>query len=139
MALFRRLPRLLSHFLIIAILASFFFIAKNAQAASPQGPCAAGEYNSAFGCISTYIVPDSSGGKSFVTSILQLGVGLGSGFALVLMLYGTFLVSSSEGIPDRIKAGQEIITSAAMGLIFMLVSIFMLNFVGVKILAIPGL
>ncbi|MBI3954721.1 hypothetical protein HY333_01620 [Candidatus Collierbacteria bacterium] len=90
--------------------------------------------NTAIGCISTDI---KSGG--FVTSLLKLAVGLGGGIALLLILYGIFIVTTSAGIPDKLKEGKEVITSALAGLIFIILSIFLMNLIGVKILSIPGL
>ncbi|MBI1871817.1 hypothetical protein HYS10_00150 [Candidatus Collierbacteria bacterium] len=90
--------------------------------------------NTALGCIPT----DFTGG-GFVTALLRLAIGIGSGIALLLILYGIFIVTTSAGIPDKLNAGRDIITSAIAGLIFIILSIFLLNFIGVKILAIPGL
>lgn len=100
--------------------------------AQPQ-PCSNNVCQTALGPIST----DISGG--FITDIIKIGLGLGSGFALLLILYGVFIVTTSSGIPDKLKQGRDIITSAIAGLIFIILSIFLLNFIGVKILAIPGL
>jgi hypothetical protein len=96
--------------------------------------CADTDVCTALGCIST----DASGG-GFFASIINIAVGLGGGFALLLMLYGVFIVTTSAGIPDKLKEGREIITSAISGLIFIIMSIVLLNLIGVKILAIPGL
>ena len=90
--------------------------------------------NTALGCISTNV--DSGG---FVGSFLSLAIGLGGGIALLLILYGTFIVTTSAGIPDKLNQGKEIISSAVSGLIFIILSIVLLNLIGVKILAIPGL
>lgn len=90
--------------------------------------------NTALGCIPT----DFTGG-GFVTALLRLAVGIGSGIALLLILYGIFVVTTSAGIPDKLNAGRDTITSAIAGLLFIILSIFLLNLVGVKILAIPGL
>jgi len=90
--------------------------------------------NTALGCISTNV--DSGG---FVGSFLSLAIGLGGGIALLLILYGTFIVTTSAGIPDKLTQGKEIISSAVSGLIFIILSIVLLNLIGVKILAIPGL
>lgn len=90
--------------------------------------------NTALGCISTDF---ASGG--FVKDLLKISVGLGGGFALLLILYGVFIITSSAGIPEKLQQGQEIITSAVVGLIMIIMSIVLLNLIGVKILQIPGL
>jgi len=89
--------------------------------------------NTALGCISTNI---EQGG--FVGSLLELAIGLGGGIALLLILYGTFIVTTSAGNPDKLNQGKEIIGSAISGLLFIILSIVLLNLIGVKILAIPG-
>ena len=90
--------------------------------------------NTAVGCINTDFT-----GNGFITAMLKLAIGLGSGIALLLVLYGIFIVTTSAGIPDKLNAGRDVISSAIAGLIFIILSIFLLNLVGVKILAIPGL
>jgi len=101
---------------------------------TPPGGQVNSGINTAIGCIPTDI---GSGG--LISSILRLAVGLGGGIALVLMLYGTFIITTSAGIPDKLKAGREIITSAIVGLIFIILSIVIMEFIGVQILGLPGL
>lgn len=108
----------------------------NVNLVSPRGSCGNNQVETALGCISTEV--DTSG-SSFFSSIIDIAVGLGGGLALLLMLYGVFIVTTSAGIPDKLKEGQEIITSAVSGLIFILLSVFLLNFIGIKVLSLPGL
>ena len=103
------------------------------QAARIRGNCAEDQVSTALGCISF----DASGG--FLNSILPLAIGLGGAMALLLMLYGFFILSTSAGIPDKVKAGQEIITSAVGGLLFIIFAVILMNLIGVKILGLPGL
>jgi len=90
--------------------------------------------NTALGCIS---FDAESGG--FVRSLLGIIIGLGGGVALLLILYGVFIVTTSAGIPDKLNQGKEIISSAVAGLVFIILAIFLMNLIGVKILALPGL
>lgn len=92
--------------------------------------------NTALGCISTKAEPGSG---SFFESLIKIAVGLGGGLALVLMLYGVFIVTTSAGMPDKLKEGSDVITSAITGLIFIILSVFLLNFIGINILGLPGL
>ena len=90
--------------------------------------------NTALGCISYDAV---NGG--FVNNILGIIIGLGGGVGLVLILYGIYIVTTSAGIPDKLKQGQETISSAIAGLLFIILSIFLMNLIGIKIFALPGL
>ncbi len=90
--------------------------------------------NTALGCIS---FDAESGG--FVRSLLGIIIGLGGGVALLLILYGVFIVTTSAGIPDKLNQGKEIISSAVAGLVFIILAIFLMNLIGIRILALPGL
>lgn len=90
--------------------------------------------NTALGCISF----DATGG-GFIKSLLGIIIGLGGGFALLLILYGVFIVTTSAGIPEKLKEGKELITSAIAGLLFIIMAIFLMNLIGIQLLAIPGL
>lgn len=89
--------------------------------------------NTALGCISV-----ANSGENFVVTVFQISIGIGGSIALLLMLYGFFIVTTSAGLPDKIKAGKEIITSAVMGLLFILLSAFLLRLIGYDILTLPG-
>ena len=52
----------------------------------------------------------------------------------MLMLYAGFMIMTAQGSPERMKAGQELLTSAIAGLILLIFSVFILNFIGVDIL-----
>jgi hypothetical protein len=85
--------------------------------------------NTAIGCIDVL-----SGPNAFLGSLLKWGVGIGGGIAFLLMVYAGFLVMTAAGDPERLKAGQELLTSAISGLIMLIFSIFILRFIGVDIL-----
>jgi hypothetical protein len=89
--------------------------------------------NTAIGC-----VPIDSG-TAFVEWFLPRLLGVLGGVAFLLMIYGAFIMITSSGDPDRVKAGRETMTSAVAGLIFAIFSLFILRLVGIDILRIPGL
>jgi len=74
----------------------------------------------------------------FVKSILGLAIGIGGGIAFLLMLFGAFQIMTSQGDPERLKAGKELIGSALAGLLMIIFSVFLLQLIGVQILQIPG-
>ena len=66
-------------------------------------------------------------------------MGVGSGIAFMLSLYAGFMVMTSAGNPERLKAGQELLTSAIGGLILLIFSVFILKFIGIDILKLCNL
>lgn len=80
-----------------------------------------------------------SDAKSFVVDFLNIALGVAGGIALLLMVYGAFLVSVSAGDPKKADEGKEVITGAIAGLLFIIFSVFLLKFIGVDILKIPGI
>lgn len=70
--------------------------------------------------------------------ILRWALGIGGGIAFLLILVAGFQIMTSRGDPNRLKAGQELMTSAIAGLILLIFSIFVLRLIGVDILGIPG-
>lgn len=83
----------------------------------------------ALGCI-----PVLSSTDDFLGVVLKFAVGIGGGIAFALMLYAGFMIMTASGNPERIKAGQELLTSAVAGLILLVFSVFILRFIGVDIL-----
>lgn len=86
--------------------------------------------NTAIGCIPVEN-PDQ-----FLGFILGWAIGIGGGIAFLLIVYASFMIMTSSGNPERLKAGQELLTSAIAGLIMLIFSIFILRVIGVDILGI---
>ena len=70
----------------------------------------------------------------FIAYVLRWAIGIGGGIAFLFILFAGFQIISSSGNPERLKAGQELMTSAIAGLVLLLFSVFILRFVGVDIL-----
>lgn len=85
----------------------------------------------AVGCITT-------DPNNLLGTILRLGLGLAGGIAFLLILFGGLQIMTSAGNPEHLNAGRELISSAIIGLILILFSIFLLQFIGVNIIGIPG-
>jgi len=85
--------------------------------------------DTAIGCITVLDSPES-----FLGDILRWAVGVGGGIAFLLIVYASFMIMTSGGNPERLKAGQELLTSAISGLILLIFSVFVLKFIGVDIL-----
>lgn len=87
--------------------------------------------NTALGCISVE-------GASFVTTLLNFGVGIAGGIAMLLIIFGGFQILTSAGNPERLNEGKELISSAITGLLMIVFSVFLLRIIGVDILGIPS-
>jgi hypothetical protein len=96
---------------------------------TPTGGAADTGILTAIGCI-----PVLSSSNDFLAFILRWAVGIGGGIAFLLMLYAGFEIMTASGNPERLKAGQELLTSAISGLILLIFSVFILKFIGVDIL-----
>jgi hypothetical protein len=121
---------ILSLFLFLVF--SFKFSVTPVFAQLETGPCAGKKdtIESAIGCIP---VGDTT---SFMGWILGWAIGVGGGIAFLLIVYASIMIMTSQGDPTRLKAGQELLTSAISGLIMLIFSVFILKFIGIDILGI---
>lgn len=99
-----------------------------------HGSCGENSIDTAIGCI-----PVLGGQEDFLGFILGWAIGIGGGIAFLLIVYAGFMITTSQGSPDRLKAGQELLTSAISGVVLLVLSVFVLRFIGIDILKIPGL
>lgn len=72
--------------------------------------------------------------ESFVNKALPWAIGIGAGIAFLLGLFGSGMIVLSAGNPEKMQAGKEMITSAIGGIIIIVFAVFLLDFIGVKIL-----
>ena len=85
----------------------------------------------AIGCIHT-------NPNDLLTQILKPAIGMAGGIAFLLILFGGLQIMTSAGNPEQLNAGRELISSAVTGLLLIIFSIFILQFIGVQIIGIPG-
>lgn len=89
--------------------------------------------NTAIGCIP---INDTN---ALIGFFLRWAIGIGGGIAFILILVSGFQIMTSQGDPQKLQAGKELLTSAVTGLVLIIFSVFILQFIGVNILGIPGL
>jgi hypothetical protein len=85
----------------------------------------------ALGCL-----PSSPQGLLAV--LFRIAIGIGGGIAFLLILYGGIRMMIARGDPKGIQEAKEILTSAIVGLLLIILSMFILRVLGVDILSIPG-
>lgn len=100
----------------------------NGQPGTEQNP---GGLWTAIGCI-----PRDP--TAIVQNLLRVGLGMGGGVALLMILAAGFLFSISQGDPKRTGEAKELLTAAISGLLFIIFSVVILQFIGYTVLQIPG-
>lgn len=76
---------------------------------------------------------------AFAGKFLTLGIGIAGGIALILMVIGAIRIITAAGDPKSVAAGREMIIAAIAGLLFLVFSVVILNFlVGPDFLYLPG-
>lgn len=75
---------------------------------------------------------------SIAQRLIEVGLGIGGGVALIMTLAGGFILSTSQGNPQKASQARELITNSIIGLLFVIFSVVILQFIGVTVLRIPG-
>lgn len=76
--------------------------------------------------------------KEFVQSIFGIILSLSGGIALIIIIISGYTLMTSQGNPEKIQGAKETLTSAIVGLLFIIFSLVILQVVGYDILRIPG-
>ena len=86
----------------------------------------------ALGCIPT-------DPRELVKWVFPYLLGLGGLSAFSLIVFSGIQILTSGGNPEKIQGAKETITSAVTGLLFIILSLFLLRLIGVDVLELPGL
>lgn len=101
---------------------------------NPQ--CVTGDGNTgirtALGCI-------DMGSTNAITTIISWGTGIAGGIAFLMIIIAAFQITTSAGDAKRVKAAQELLTSALAGFFLIAFSVVILNLIGVNILGLQNL
>lgn len=102
---------------------------------NPLCSYAPGKYGirSAIGCIPI----DNT--NQFLTFVLRWALGVGGGISFLLIVFSGFMIMSAGSNVEKLKAGRQLLTAAITGLILVIFSVFILDFIGLRILRLPGL
>lgn len=74
----------------------------------------------------------------FVRDLFTIVLSIGGIAAIVFFIQAGYTLMNSAGNKEKVGAAREQITAAIMGLIFIILSIAILEFIGIDILHIPG-
>lgn len=78
------------------------------------------------------------GGGGVVQSLLNIIFAMAGGIAFLYLLYGSFIIATSQSEPEKLNYGRRVVYGAITGLIFTLGSVFIVKFIASGILKIPG-
>lgn len=87
----------------------------------------------------TALGPISTKPEGFIKDIFVVLLSLAGGVALLLIISSGYRLMASQGNPEAIQKAREQLTSAIIGLLFIIFSLSILQIIGVDILQIPGL
>lgn len=74
----------------------------------------------------------------FIKSIFSVLLSISGGIALILIIYSGYQIMLSQGNAEKVEGAKETLTSAIIGLLFIIFSLVLLQTIGVDILRIPG-
>ena len=73
-----------------------------------------------------------------MSALIQIGLSAAGGIALLVILAAGFMLTTSQGEPKRAGEAKEMITAAVIGILFIIFSVTILQFIGYNVLKIPG-
>src|SRR3972149_1820016 len=89
--------------------------------------------------INSAIGPINVTPKGFIETIFRFILTIAGFGAIIIIIYSGYILITSGGDKEKIAGARETITSAVVGLLFIIFSIVILEIIGVDILKIPGL
>ncbi len=92
------------------------------------------------GCVGTNLggFQKEGAAASVVQVILNIVFSLVGGIALLSLLYGAFIIMTSQNNPERLNFGKRIVYGAIIGAVFTISSVFIINLLASGVLKIPG-
>lgn len=91
------------------------------------------------GCVETALGCIPGNHEEMVKWIFPYLLGLGGLLAFGLIVFSGIQILTSGGNPEKIQGAKETITSAITGLLFIILSLFLLRLIGINILGLKGL
>lgn len=74
----------------------------------------------------------------FIKSIFTILLGFAGAVAVLLIIISGYRLMTSQGNPEKVQEAREQLTSAVVGLLFIIFSVAILQIIGVDILKLPG-
>ncbi len=101
---------------------------------------APGKLHTMLGCIGTNLGTFRREGAvaGVVQTLLNVIFSIVGGLAFLSLIYGAFIIMTSQASPERLNYGKRVVYGAIIGVIFSLSSVFLVNLLASGILRIPG-
>lgn len=93
--------------------------------------CALNEVQTDLGCVPT----DPIG---FAAKFYSIGLGLIGGVALLYIIYGGYIILTSQGSPEQLKKGKSFIFYSIGGLLLAIFGYVFIQVIIVDVLHVPG-
>lgn len=93
--------------------------------------CSADQLDTELGCI-----PQDP--SLFASKLYGIGLGLIGGVALIFIIYGGYLIMTSQGDPIKLEKGKSYVVSAIIGLILAISGFGLYRVITSDIIRIPG-
>lgn len=109
--------------------------ATTGRAPTPQP----GRFYTMVGCISTNLgsFQQSGAAASVVQTMLTMLFSVAGGVTFLYLIYGAFVLITSQNDPERLNLGRRIMVGSIMGLLISLFAVFIVNFLATNILQLP--
>ncbi len=116
---------------LFILLFTVFYLLLTAVLVHAADPCPGNKCQTALGEF------DVTTPSTIITRIFSIVLGISSFGALILLLIAGYNLITSNGNKEKVAAARESITSAILGLLFIIFAIVILEIIGVDILRIP--
>ncbi len=73
-----------------------------------------------------------------IQSLLNIVFSMTGGIAFLYLLYGAFVIATSQANPEKLNYGKRVVYGAIAGLVFTFGSVFIVKFIATGVLKIPG-
>ncbi len=75
---------------------------------------------------------------AFVAKFYGIGLGIIGGVALIFIIYGGYIILTSQGDPNQLNTGKSYVYYAIAGLLLAIFGFIFIQVIAVDILHIPG-
>jgi hypothetical protein len=105
---------------------------------TPQNDKAFCQFNPAGGVWTALGCLPVTDATAFISVLTGWALSISGGILLLLLIYSGFNIATAAGDPKKVAAGREMFSSALLGILLIILSVVMLNFLGVNVLHLPG-